>query len=131
MPEKTKLKGTSKEKEKKHKEKEHSTEKEGKIKAGEEGEEKPNNMKRNKEQNNKSKEIITEKKNKKNKKKLSRFFSELTRNKANIEKRKNELWEIGYSARKKKKTEEQECRLFFRIMNISGLNEKKLRIKKN
>ena len=73
---------------------------------------------------------MTKKEGNKNKEKLSRFFIDTTKNKANIEKRK-EPREKGFSIRKRKKTEDQECRLFFRIMNVGGLNEKKLTIIKN
>ena len=125
MAEKTNLEGTKEEK--------HSAEEKEKNKGkkGEEGEEKLNSKKRDKEQTSKSKEKITKKEGNKNKEKLSRFFLDTTKNKANIEKRKKEPREQGYGTRKKKKTEEQECRLFFRIMNVGGLNKKKLTIIKN
>ena len=62
----------------------------------------------------------------KSKEKLSRFFTDTTRNKNNIEKRKNELRDRGMRASKHKNSGDQECRLFFRIMNVGGLNKTKL-----
>merc|ERR1711874_349184 len=103
-----------------------STEKKGEEKLI--MEEKRNNL--SKEQNSKRKGKGRKKEENQNKENLSRFFIDKTRNKANIKKRKNELREKAFSPRKKK-MEEQECKLFFRIMNVGGLNEKKLTLIKN
>ena len=126
--EKTQHEGTSEEKKEKHEgiEGKNSTEKKGEEKLI--MEEKRNNL--SKEQNSKRKGKGRKKEENQNKENLSRFFIDKTRNKANIKKRKNELREKAFSPRKKK-MEEQECKLFFRIMNVGGLNEKKLTLIKN
>ena len=65
--------------------------------------------------------------NEEGKEKVSRFFSDVTRNKINIDKRKNELRKRK-SLNKNKNEMEQECKLFFRLLNVDGLNDRKLTI---
>ena len=69
-----------------------------------------------------------ERKDKKEIEKLSRFFTDVTRKKENIERKKSELKKRVRNKEKQKHAEEQESKLFFRLLNVDGLNKKKLDI---
>ena len=97
----------------------------GKIEKEKTTEEEKQEAKEQEEKMKKKEKKQKERKDKKETENLSRFFTDVTRKKENIKRKKSELKKWVRTKGKQKHAEEQESKLFFRLLNVDGLNKKK------